>query len=96
MTIEGPNDEPLATVRKALITPIRDRFTVKIGDGPDLEVQGNILSLEYTIGDGNRKIAEVSRKWFRVADTYGVQIDPGQNDIVILAVTVAIDMMAHG
>ena len=95
-TVDGPNDELLATVRKALITPIRDRWTVKIGDGPDLEVQGNILGLEYTIGDGNRKVAEVSRKWFRVADTYGVQIDPGQNDIVILAVTVAIDMMAHG
>jgi uncharacterized protein YxjI len=93
--IEGPNDETLATVKKALITPIRNRFTVKIGDGPDLEVQGNILSLEYTIGDGDRKIAEVSRKWFRVADTYGVQIEPSQNDIVILAVTVAIDMMAH-
>jgi uncharacterized protein YxjI len=93
--IEGPNDEQLALVRKAIITPIRNRWTVKIGDGPDLEVQGNILSLEYTIGDGNRKIAEVSRKWFRVADTYGVQIEPGQNDIVILAVTVALDMMAH-
>ena len=62
---------------------------------PILDVQGNILSLEYSIGEGNRKIAEVSRKWFRVADTYGVQIEPGQNDIVILALTVAIDMMAH-
>jgi uncharacterized protein YxjI len=96
MTIEGPNDEPLATVRKALIAPLRHRFTVKIGDGPDLDVQGNILSLEYTIGEGGNKIAEVSRKWFRIADTYGVQIEPGQNDIMILAVTVAIDMMAHG
>ena len=96
MTIEGPNDESLATVRKALITPIRDRWTVKIGDGPDLEVQGNILDWQYTIGDGDRKVAEVSKRWFRVADTYGVEVAPGQNDILILAVTVAIDMMAHG
>ena len=95
-TIEGPNDEPLATVRKALITPLRDRWTVKIGDGPDLDVQGNILDHQYTIEEGGRKIAEVSKKWFRLADTYGVQIEPGQNDIVILAITVAVDMMAHG
>jgi uncharacterized protein YxjI len=94
-TIEGPNDERLATVKKALITPLRDRWVVKIGDGPDLEVQGNILNHQYTIGEGGSKIAEVSKKWFRLADTYGVQIEPGQNDIVILAVTVAIDMMAH-
>jgi uncharacterized protein YxjI len=95
-TIEGPNDERLATVKKALITPLRDRWVVKIGDGPDLQVQGNILNHQYTIGEGGSKIAEVSKKWFRLADTYGVQIEPGQNDVVILAVTVAIDMMAHG
>ena len=95
MVIEGPNDERLATVRKALITPLRDRWVVKIGDGPDLNVQGNILDHQYTIGEGGRKIAEVSKRWFRIADTYGVQIEPGQNDILILAVTVAIDMMAH-
>jgi uncharacterized protein YxjI len=96
MEIEGPDGKRLALVRKALITPLRDRWTVKIGDGPDLEVQGNILNHEYVIGDGSSKVAEVSKKWFRLADTYGVQIDQGQNDILILAVTVAIDMMAHG
>ena len=95
MEIEGPNGENLATVKKALITPIRDRWTVKLGNGPDLDVQGNILDHEYTIEEGRRKIAEVSKKWFRVADTYGVEIEPGQNDVVILAATVAVDMMAH-
>jgi uncharacterized protein YxjI len=41
-------------------------------------------------------MAEVSKKWFRVRDSYGMAIDPGQDDIVILAVTVCIDQMAHG
>jgi uncharacterized protein YxjI len=95
MTIEGPTGQTLATVKKALITPLRDRWTVKVGDGPDLQVQGNIIDFQYTIGAGGSKIAEVSKRWFRLADTYGVLIEPGQNDIVILAVTVAIDMMAH-
>ncbi len=95
MEIEGPNGERLAMVKKALITPLRDRWVVKIGDGPDLQVQGNILDHQYTIGEGRDKIAEVSKKWFRLADTYGVQIETGQNDVLILAVTVAIDMMAH-
>jgi len=95
MTIDGPKGETLATVKKALITPLRDRWTVKVGNGPDLQVQGNILNHQYTIGDGNNKVAEVSKRWFRLADTYGVLIEPGQNDVIILAVTVAIDMMAH-
>ena len=95
MEIEGPDGARMALVRKALITPLRDRWTVKVGDGPDLQVQGNILDFQYTIGDGASKVAEVSKRWFRLADTYGVLIEPSQNDIVILAVTVAIDMMAH-
>jgi uncharacterized protein YxjI len=95
MDIEGPNGQRLATVKKALITPLRERFTVKIGNGPDLDVQGNILDHEYSIEAGRDKIAEVSKKWFRVRDTYGVEIEPGQNDILILATTVCIDQMAH-
>jgi uncharacterized protein YxjI len=95
MTIEGGNDEPLATVKKALISPLRDRWTVKVGDGPDLAVKGNVLDYEYTIGEDGRKVAEISKRWFRIANTYGVQIEPSQNDILILAVTVALDRMAH-
>ena len=96
MQIEGPNGENLAMVKKALITPVRERWTVKIKGGPDLEVKGNILDHEYSIGKGRDKVAEVSKKWFRVRDSYGVSIDPGQDDIVILAVAVCIDEMAHG
>ena len=81
--------------RKALISPVRDRWTVKIGNGPDLDVKGNILDHEYHIGEGRDKLAEVSKKWFRVRDTYGVEIEPGQNEILILAITVCVDQMAH-
>jgi uncharacterized protein YxjI len=95
MDIEGPNGETLATVKKALITPLRERWTVKVGAGPDLEIQGNILDHEYEMEAGGHKVAEVSKKWFRLADSYGVEIAPGQNDVVILAATVAVDMMAH-
>jgi uncharacterized protein YxjI len=73
----------------------RDRWTVKIKDGPSLDVQGNILDHEYRIEEGRTKVAEVSKKWFRVRDTYGVQIAEGQDDVLILAATVASDIMAH-
>ena len=95
MEVEGPGGEQMAMVKKALIAPLRERWTVKIKGGPDLEVKGNILDHEYTIGEGREKVAEVSKKWFRVRDTYGVEIEPGQDDILILALTACIDQMAH-
>ena len=94
MEIEDAGGGRAAMVKKAMITPLRERWSVNVADGPDLNVQGNILDHEYTIGEGRDKIAEVSKKWFRVADTYGVEIGQGQNDALILALTVAIDMMA--
>jgi uncharacterized protein YxjI len=95
MEIEGPDGRRLAMVKQALVTPLRDRWVVKIGDGPDLDVKGNVLDHEYTITGGGGTVATISKKWFRVADSYGVEVAPGQDPIVILAVTVAVDMMAH-
>jgi uncharacterized protein YxjI len=58
-------------------------------------MQGNIFDHEheYEIHEGRRKVAEVSKKWFPVADTYGVDIVSGVDDIWVLAITVVIDMM---
>ena len=95
MAIDDANGKKIAEVKKAIITPVRDRWTVKIKDGNDLDVQGNILDHEYEIKEGRRKVAQVSKKWFRVRDTYGVEVAPDQEDVVILAVTVALDNMAH-
>jgi uncharacterized protein YxjI len=95
MAIDGPGGEQIAVVKKALIAPLRDRWSVNVKNGPDLDVQGNILDHEYAIKQGWNKIAEVSKKWLSLTDTYGVEIDDGQNDILILAVAIAIDMMAH-
>src|SRR5512139_210589 len=96
MEIEAPNGQSIAMVKKALITPIRERWVVKVQNGPDLEVHGNILDHEYTIGEERDKVDEVSKKWFHVDDSYCVAIEPGQNDVLILAVAVCIDEMAHG
>jgi uncharacterized protein YxjI len=95
MAIEDGKGHKAAEVKRALITPIRERWVVRIADGPDLEVQGDLLAHEYKIGDGKQKAAKVSKKWFRIRDSYGVQIEPDQDDAVILAVTVAIDAMVH-
>ena len=95
MEIEDRDGRRVAMVKKAMITPVRERWTVKVADGPDLEVKGNIVDHEYAIEDGRDKVAEVSKKWFRVADTYGVEVAPGQDPVVILAVTAVLDTMAH-
>jgi len=95
MVIEDADGRDMAVIKKALIAPLGDRWDVNVKGGPALDMQGNILDHEYSITQGRKKIAEVSKKWLSLTDTYGVEVAAGQNDILILAVAIAIDMMAH-
>lgn len=95
MEIEDADGHRLAMVKKALVSPLRERWKVEIEDGPDLEIHGNLVEHEYTFTDGHDTVATVSKQWFRVADTYGVEMAPDQDPVLILAATVACDAMTH-
>jgi uncharacterized protein YxjI len=95
MEIEAPDGHRAALVQKAMIAPFRERWEIKTDDGPDMKIQGNIVDHEYTIERDGHKVAEVSKRWFRVRDTYGVEVFPGEDDILILAATAVVDTMAH-
>jgi uncharacterized protein YxjI len=94
MKIERDGDT-VATVKKALITPLRDRFAIEVEHDDDLSAKGNIVDHEYEIECDGQKVAEISKRWFRIRDTYGIEIAPGHNDALILAATVCIDEMAR-
>jgi uncharacterized protein YxjI len=87
--------QTVARVKKALITPLRDRFSIEVEGGDDMEAKGNVVDHEYKIERGGERVAEVSKRWFRIRDTYGIEVAPGQEDALILAVTVCIDQMAR-
>jgi uncharacterized protein YxjI len=93
--IEDADGRRVAIVKKAVIGPLRDRWRIKQEDGEDLRVVGNILDHEYTIERDGYKVAEVSKKWFRVRDTYGLDVGPDADPATVLAAAVAIDAMAH-
>lgn len=87
-------DDTVATIKKALITPLRDRFSVELAGGEELSAKGNIVDHEFEIERDGQKVAEISKRWFRVRDTYGIEIAPGEDDALILAATVCIDEMS--
>jgi uncharacterized protein YxjI len=94
MEIERDGDT-IATVKKAMISPLRERFSIDVHGGADLEAKGNIVDHEYKIERNGDRVAEVSKRWFRVRDTYGIEIEPGQDVPLILAIAVCVDSMTH-
>ena len=93
MTIECGDAH--ATVRKRLLG-IRDHYIIEVDGGEDLKAHGNIVDHEYEIERDGDTVAKVSKKWFRVRDTYGVQLAEDQDVALILAITVCVDAMSRG
>lgn len=89
--IGGPN----AQLRKDFVNVVHDAYILDFDDGESLNVSGNFLDHEYDFKRGREKVAEVSKRWFRVADTYGVHIEAGEDHIMILAACVALDQGSH-
>jgi uncharacterized protein YxjI len=85
----------IARVRKHLFTVFRAKFSVDVPGPDDLEAQGNFLDHEYVFERHGRAVARVSKKWFSLADTYGIDIDEGEDDVLILASAVVIDLASH-
>ena len=84
-----------AVVKKKLFTLFRAKFTVDVPGPDDLEAVGDFIGHDYTFSRGGREVARVSKKWFRIADTYGIEIGQGEDDVLILASAVVIDLCVH-
>lgn len=84
-----------AVVKKHLFTLLRCRFTVDVPGPDDLEATGSFLDHEYRLERHGQAVAEISKRWFRMTDTYGIDINSGEDDVLILATAVVIDLICH-
>jgi uncharacterized protein YxjI len=75
---------------------IRDRYSIDLEGGGEMSAKGNLVDHEYEIERGGDTVAEVSKRWLRVRDAYGIEIAPGEDDALVLAITVCIDSMGRG
>ena len=85
----------VAVVKKHLFTLFRARFTVDVPGPDDLEAKGNFLEHEYVFERDGRDIARISKKWLSLSDSYAIDINEGEDDVVILAAAVVIDLVSH-
>lgn len=83
-----------ATVKRRIVG-VRDRFRITVDGGEELEVRGNVGGHEYEFKRHGDTVAEVSKRWVRLRDTYAVQISPGENEALVLAASVCIDRMTQ-
>ncbi len=88
-------NDVLAVVKKKLFTFFKCSFTVDVPGPDDLHAQGNLLDHEYEFTRHGKTVARVSKKWFSWSDTYGIDIEDGEDEVLILCSAVVIDMACH-
>ena len=84
-----------AVVKRELFSFIHHRFTVDVPGPDDLEATGSLTDHEYEMKRGDRVVATVSKRWFSWSDTYGIDVADGEDDVLVLASAVVIDMACH-
>lgn len=89
------NGQLSAVIKKELFTLLNCRFFVDVPGPNDIEAQGNFFEHEYSFVRGGSTIATASKKWFSWTDTYGIDIQDGEDDVLILACAVVIDLACH-
>jgi len=87
--------EVAARVKKKLFTFFHAEFSVDVPGPDDLRARGDFWDHEYTFTRGDREVARVSRAFFSLTDTYGIEVAPGEDDLLILAASVVIDLCCH-
>jgi uncharacterized protein YxjI len=84
--------EKAAEVKKKLFTPFRDKFTIDVPGPEDLTMKGDLLDHEYVIEREGREVAAVSKRWLTIRDTYAVQVEAGEDPLLIIASVLALDL----
>jgi len=89
ITLDGKN---VAEVRKHLFTPFGERFTIDVHADGDMQISGDLLSHEFTIQRDGQTVATISKRWLSMTASYAVDVPPGEDDVLILATVLALDL----
>jgi uncharacterized protein YxjI len=89
--IERP-DGGVAQVRKHFINLFGDHYTIDIPGPDDLEIEGDLFDHEYRVKRAGTVVATISKQWIALTDTYGVETAPGEDDVLLLASVLALDL----
>jgi uncharacterized protein YxjI len=85
----------VATIRKVMFVLFGERFEIDLADGSRLEGTGSISNHEYRILRDQEVIASVSKQWFTVPQTFGIEIADGQDDALLIAISACLDEMSE-
>lgn len=87
-------DALIGTVKKKLFT-FRPQFKILTKLEKELLIVGNFVLFDYTFYRENKVVASASKRIIAMTDSYGVEVSPGEDEILILASAIVVDLVLH-
>ncbi|MCX5074556.1 LURP-one-related/scramblase family protein [Streptomyces sp. NPDC054949] len=95
MTLER-DERRLAVIRRKRLSLLRNHYRVTLAEGTEVDVSGRILDREFKVEYDGELLALISRQWYRVRETYAVDVVREDADAALLiAVAVCVIRMAE-
>ena len=88
------NGELYAQMTKR-IRILKDKFIIDVPGPDDYIIRGDLPHYHYDIYRNGDRVAEISKRWPAWTDHYKIEIVPGEDDLLILAAAVIVDMVSH-
>jgi uncharacterized protein YxjI len=86
-------DRVVATIQKALMSMFGEHFTITAADGGQMKVTGNWMGREFHVQKDGTDVIVASRQFFTIHDAYGIQVSPGYDAALALAIVVALEQI---
>jgi uncharacterized protein YxjI len=80
-----------AEVHQRFTGPFHPKWNLSVSGGAELEIGGNFAGHDFTITENGQTVATISKAWISLADSYGVDIVAGQNDLLLLCSVLALE-----
>jgi len=84
-----------AVIYREAVWTNKGSFTIDVPGTDDYTAEGDFTGHEYFLVRHGKAVAQISRQWFTMADTYGVEMLNAEDAILVLAATVVIDISLH-
>lgn len=80
-----------AVIHRRLSNPFKPAWRITLQGQPEMELKGNLFGHNFTIQANGTQVATVSKAWVSLTNTYGVDVAPGQNDLLVLCTVLALE-----
>jgi uncharacterized protein YxjI len=80
-----------AELHQRFTGPFHPKWNFSVSGGEEMEMSGNFTGHDFILTVNGQTVATVSKAWISLADSYGVDIVEGQNDLLILCGVLALE-----